>query len=100
MSDRAAILTGVLVGPVAWLVMLAVAYPLVPWTCRLGHSLPLWIVVAVTLVGALTGAWLARGTPQTPTYAFLAGAARWLSVTFAFVIAVSAIPILVYPPCQ
>jgi hypothetical protein len=99
-SGRAAILTGAFAGPVAWLVMLAAAYPLVPWTCRLGHHLPLWIVIAVTLLAALSGMPLARRAPKTRTDVFIAKAARWLSVGFALVILVSAIPILVYPPCQ
>ena len=100
MSGRAAIIAGTVVGPIAWLMMLAIAYPLVPWTCHLGRSLPLWIVIAVTLAAALSGWTLARGAAHTRADAFLASAARWLSIGFAVVIAVSAIPILVYPPCQ
>ena len=100
MSSRAAIVTAAFAGPVAWLVMLGVAYPLVPWACGIGHHVPLWTVVVITFAGALAGTWLARRTPATPPDVFLATSARWLSLGFALVILVSAIPILVYAPCQ
>ena len=100
MSNRAVIVTAAFAGPVAWLTMLGLAYPLVPWACRIGHHVPLWIVVVATCAGALTGTWVARRTPATPADMFLAASARWLSLGFALVILVSAIPILVYPPCQ
>jgi hypothetical protein len=86
-----------------WLVMLTVAYALVPWACHTNTRTWLWVTVAVTLALALAGLPLAHRArtagAASNTYVFLCRAAYWSTLGFALVIVASAVPIAALPPC-
>jgi hypothetical protein len=109
----AALFTGLLLAPVAFLANLEIAYALVHPACRLGNRLPLHAVHAGAVVFALAGLltawriWRAEGV-EWPAYAggplartrFLAGLGVATSALFLLVLVAQWIPSFVLSPCQ
>ena len=109
----AALFTGLLLAPVAFLANLELAYALVHSACRLGNRLPLHAVhaasLALALVGCLTAwrTWRAAGIEWPADVAgppartrFLAGLGVATSALFALVLVAQWIPSFVLSPCQ
>ena len=105
MSGRAAAWIALLAPGSLWLALLLAAYAVVPWTCHgERRGLLLWALIALALVLTLGALPLARrahaGAAASNAYGFLARAAQWLTLAFAVVIVVTAIPLAVLPRCH
>jgi hypothetical protein len=105
--------TGILGGPLIWLVYLEVAYALTPSACIAGHKQVLGAATAVTLLATLAptlvawSAWRAAGatTVTEPAHPlarnrFMALSGLGLSGLSALLVAASAIPIIVLGACD
>lgn len=112
-SDTGRLWTGVLAGPVAWLLNLLLSYLLTDWSCNHGHAVVIHLVNVVTLLAALAGtvvAWSAwrMAEPSKSTGAapppgrvrFMALAGLILGIVFALAIVAQAIPPFILGPCQ
>jgi hypothetical protein len=108
----AALWTGLLLAPVAFLANLEVGYALVPAACRLGTVLPIHAVQLACLLLALAGLGVANRNRLSSGSA-ARGQERWLarmrfmgalgvavSLLFALTIVSQAIPTFVLSPCQ
>jgi hypothetical protein len=112
-SNALALWTGILAGPVAWLLQMQTGYALVPWACATGHVFVLHLVTLAGLLIAAAGALLAwrdwrrfgkqwpqaRGGPQMRRR-FMAVLGLLTSVMFFFVILAQGIPSFILNPCQ
>jgi hypothetical protein len=109
----AALWTGLLLAPCAFLLNLEIAYALVPIACRRGDSLPVHLVHAACLLLALGGAlvarrsWRAEGARwpdeeggRTARSEFMAGLGLLVSLLFVLVILSQWIPSFGLSPCQ
>ena len=108
-----ALWTGILAGPVAWLLQMQTSYALVPWACATGHVFVLHLVTLAGLLIAAAGAWLAwrdwrrfgkewpkgKGGPQMRRR-FMAVLGLLTSVMFFLVILAQGIPSFILNPCQ
>lgn len=105
--------TGLLAGPVIWLVYLQLNYALVPWACRNGNKFVLLLVTVVTLVmTAGTGviawrAWILTGATNETEEGGPIGWSRFMTLAgigmaalITLLVAAGLIPILIYQPCD
>jgi cytochrome c oxidase assembly factor CtaG len=101
-ANRAALLLGVLGGPIAWSLHLLVSYPLVPLACRRGSDLPLHLVTAVTAALALASGVLAwrAGRGARGRDRFMADAGFLLSAGFLVAVLAGGLPVLLQDPCD
>lgn len=109
----AALLAGILGGPVAWLVDLDVSYALASQACRSGHLGVIRLVPCLSLLvvgGAVFAAWWSTrqtsrnaqddgGRPDDRAH-FMAVSGLVLSAVFALVIIAQAIPRFILGPCD
>jgi hypothetical protein len=106
--------TGLLAGPVAWLLQLQVAYTLVPWACAHDQqSISLHVVTIVALLLCVGGAFVswrewqragrdlpgAEGGP-TPRSRFMAVMGLATSAFFLLVILMQGVASFILHPCQ
>jgi hypothetical protein len=109
----AALWSGLLLAPAAFLANLEIGYALVPVACRHGSSLPVHLVHAASLLLALGGAFVAyrarpTGGPPWPDdeggrearTRFLAGLGVMTSLFFGLVILSQSVPGFVLSSCQ
>jgi hypothetical protein len=108
----AALWTGLLLAPTAFLINLELGYALVPTACRTGHTLPLHLVHLACLLLTVAGILVAQGNrgPSDVTAAdpkshtaqgrFMGGLGVAVGLLFALVILSQAIPGFVLSPCQ
>jgi hypothetical protein len=108
----AALWTGLLLAPTAFLINLELGYALVPTACRTGHTLPLHLVHLACLLLAVAGIMVARGNRGSSDLTEADGhghatRARFMGrlgvavgLLFALVIISQAIPGFVLSPCQ
>jgi hypothetical protein len=109
----AALWTGVLLAPLAWLANLELAYLMVRPSCTSGHVLRLHLVGAfflfVTLAGgglawrcwrAAGGAWPDSGGGAVGWTRFMAALGLLGSAVFALVIIAQSVPTFTLHPCQ
>jgi len=112
-GTSAALIIGLLAGPVAWLVQLELSYLLVPWACARGGQVVLHLVALAMLAVAAAGlgfAWRAGlaarrvvGGARAPGFEvrrFVAGCGVGLSLLFLLVIVASAIPNFILRACD
>lgn len=112
MNRDAALWTGILAGPIVWLISFEANYALVPWACIFSTKLALYLVSLVALViSAAAGVlawreWKALGT-EAPAHAgtlsrsqIMALGGVLLSTMFCLVIVAQAIPELILEVCQ
>ena len=99
--------TALLLAPVAWAAALGILFALTEDACARGDRLSLWIVTAVCLLLALSGAslaWSSREEPGADSGAdrarFMMRAALGISAIFALVLIVMAVPILMLGACR
>ena len=105
--------TGVIGGPLIWLIYLQVNYMLVPWACHSGHKGVLLLVAAITLIiTAGTGvvawrAWNWSGPTDETDEGGPIGRSRFMALTgigvaalITLLVAASFIPIIVYQACD
>ena len=112
-ANALALWTGILAGPVAWLLQFQIKYALVPWACASGHVFVLHLVTFGGLAIAAAGGFVAwrewqrsgrewpktTGGPQMRSR-FMAVLGLLISVLFFIVILAQGIPIFVLNPCQ
>jgi len=108
----AALWTGLLLAPTAFLINLELGYALVPTACRTGHTLPLHLVHLACLLLAIGGILVAQGNRGSSDVTAAGGnnhtAQAWfmgrlgeaVGLLFALVILSQAIPGFVLSPCQ
>lgn len=113
----------ILAGPLSWSMQLAVAYPLLDWSCRAEHLLPVHLVTLVAFLLSASSAYLSwhnlelhrtldsinenpnsqkRGSTsesEMPPRQFMALAGLMLSLFFLLVIIIQWLPVLVLDPC-
>ena len=108
-----ALWTGLLAGPIIWLMQFQTNYTLVPWACRSGEHFLIYIVVAVALLlvaGAGFLSWRSwqetgRDWPDEeagvrPRSRFMAVMGLITSAFFFLVIVAQAVANLFFAPCQ
>jgi hypothetical protein len=108
-----ALWTGLLLGPVAFLINLEVAYAFVPRACSSGNELPVHLThfacLLLTLYGLLTawrswktmgGTWPGEQGDPIARSRFMAGVGLLVSGMFVVVIVAQWIPSLMLDPCQ
>ena len=111
--EIAALWTGLLLPPAAFLLNLEVAYALVPVACSSGATLPVHLVHLGCLILALVGGvfarrcWRATGSTWSGEEGgrlgrsrFMAGLGLLVSALFALVIVAQWIPSFLLSPCQ
>ena len=103
---------GVLTPAVAWAIEEQIGMQLAPWICRTGNKAVVPLIAAVCLAFALAAgslaarAWRALRTlpeeePRVPVrQRFMALVGMMMSALFSLVIVASAIPGLIYRPCD
>jgi hypothetical protein len=105
--------TGLIGGPLIWLLYLQINYALVPWTCHSGHKGVLLLIAAITLVAtAATGfiawrAWHLTGANEQTEEGGPIGRSRFMALTgigiaalTTLLVAATFIPIVVYQACD
>ena len=105
--------TGVIGGPLIWLIYLQINYALVPWACHSGHKTVLLLIGLATLIGtAATGvvawrAWHLAGANDQTEEGGPIGRSRFMALTglglaalTTLLVAASFIPIIVYQACD
>jgi hypothetical protein len=112
-ANAVALWTGILAGPVAWLLQMQTGFALVPWACATGHVFVLHLVTLAGLLIAAAGALVAwrdwrrfgkewpkgKGGRQMRRR-FMAVLGLLTSVLFFFVILAQGIPSFILNPCQ
>ena len=111
--EIAALWTGLILPPAAFLLNLEVAYALVPVACSSGATLPVHLVHLGCLILALVGGvfawrcWRATGSTwpgeeggRLARSRFMAGLGLLVSALFALVIVAQWIPSFLLSPCQ
>ena len=112
-TNALALWTGMLAGPIAWLLQMELGYALVPWACATGHIVVLHIVTLGGLLIAAAGALVAwrewrrsgrewpkgAGGPQMRSR-FMAVLGLLTSVMFFLVILAQGLPSFILSPCQ
>jgi hypothetical protein len=108
----AALWTGLLLAPTAFLISLELGYALVPMACRTGHTLPLHLVHLACLLLAVAGILVARGNRglsdvtgadgnnHTARVRFMGQLGVAIGLLFVLVILSQAAPGFVLSPCQ
>jgi hypothetical protein len=108
----AALWTGLLLAPTAFLINLELGYALVPTACRTGRTLPLHLVHLACLLLAVAGILIARGyrgpsevtgadgDDRTAQACFMGRLGVAVGLLFALVILSQAIPSFVLSPCR
>lgn len=113
----------ILAGPLSWSMQLAVAYPLLDWSCRAEHLLPVHLATAIAFVFSAVSAYLSwhnlklhrtlerinenpnsqkRGSEsesEMPPRQFMALAGLMLSLFFLLVIVIQWLPVLLLDAC-
>jgi hypothetical protein len=106
--------TGLLAGPLAWVLQLQVAYVLVPWACAHDRqSISLHVVTIVSLLLTAVGAlislrewrrkgreWPGPGGGKIPRSRFMAVLGLFMSAFFFLVILVQGLASFILHPCQ
>ena len=108
-----ALWTGLLAGPVVWLLQFQTNYTLVPWACRSGAHFLIYLVAAVAVLliagaGFLSwGCWQEVGQTEPGEGAGVAPRSRFMAVMglatsafFIVIIIAQAIPNFFFSPCQ
>jgi hypothetical protein len=108
----AALWTGLLLAPTAFLINLELGYALVPTACRTGRTVPLHLAHLACLLLAIAGIWVAQGNrgPSDVTGAdgnnhtararFMGQLGVAIGLLFVLVILSQAAPGFVLSPCQ
>ncbi|ABE49714.1 hypothetical protein [Methylobacillus flagellatus] len=113
----------ILAGPVSWSMQLAVAYPILDWTCRQEQLIPVHAATLLAFLLSVTSAYLSwhnlklhktlarinenpqshkRGSEsesEMPPRQFMALAGFMLSLFFLLVIVIQWLPVLMLDPC-
>jgi hypothetical protein len=100
--------SGILAGPIAWIINLQLRYALVPWACAHSSRRVLTIIAIPLIVICIAGAFLARtglAVGETETaypmrVRFMAYGGLMLSAIFALTILASMIPDFFLSPCD
>ena len=112
-ANALALWTGILAGPVAWLLQFEIRYALVPWACATGHLFALHLVTLGGLALAAAGGFIAwrewqrcgkewpqaKGGPPMRSR-FMAVLGLLTSILFLLAILAQAIPSFILNPCQ
>ena len=108
----AALWTGLLLAPTAFLINLELGYALVSTACRTGHTLPLHLVHLACLLLAVVGVLVAQGirgssdataadpNNHTAQGRFMGGLGVTVGLLFVLVILSQAIPGFLLSPCR
>jgi hypothetical protein len=113
MSRELALWTGVLGGPVVWLLSFEANFALAPWACTFDAKLALYIVSVVALVSAAASGllawrqwkdlgqeWPGEGGGVLPRSRIMAIGGVLLSAMFFLVILAQALPEIILGACQ
>ncbi len=113
MSRDAALWTGVLAGPIVWLLSFEANFALAPWACTFDAKLALYIVSVIALVLAAASGllswrqwkelgqeWPGEGGGAVPRGRIMAIGGVLLSAMFFLVILAQSIPEIILGACQ
>lgn len=113
MTRDLALWTGVLAGPIVWLMSFEANFALAPWACIFQAKLALYIVSAIAFALAVASGLLAwsqwnevgrewpdAGGSVISRARIMAAGGVLLSAMFAIVIVAQAIPEIILAPCQ
>ena len=113
MSRDLALWTGILAGPVVWLISFQANYALVPWACIFGGKLALYLVSVAAIAACAASGLLAwrewnalgreipgEGADPLSRGRIMAISGVVLSASFLLVVIAQAIPELVLGACQ
>jgi hypothetical protein len=114
MTSRAfALWTGILIGPIAWLISFEINFALAPWACVAQQKMALYVVSLVALVMSAFGGLLAwrewkqldsalpgEGGGAIPRSRIMALGGMLLSAMFCLVIIAQAVPELMLGACE
>ena len=103
MTSKRALWFAVVIGPLAWLLYLEIAYALVATACASQRAAVLNAIAGAAVLLASTGAVVGRRALTTEAVhraRFMATLGIGMSLLFALVIAAGAIPTVVLSPCD
>lgn len=112
-SHAFALWTGILIGPIAWLVSFEINFALAPWACVSQQKAALYVVSLVALIISAGGGilawrewkqlgseWPGQGGGAIPRSRIMALSGMVLSAMFCLVIIAQAIPELILGACE